>query len=339
MLYIDTSALKNPYTGIGKTVNYLINSLRSTGINFKELSPPGFKNLNSVFYYNVFIPQTCRANLTSEDIFLIPNNLGKYFRLPHQHTWIIIHDLIPLSRFGYKGIKRLLYRLKIRQIRKAEKIITISETVKKQLTDILKIPPEKIDVVYWPTPLPNIERINTTTYSRPFFLSIGTGEPRKYVESIIKIWGTVAPDGYDLLLFGGEWQKGSHLILDNLINKINQKKRIKLLGKVSEAELYQLYKNASGFIFPSLEEGFGLPPLEALSVGTPIILPKTPINYELYGQVANLYSIGNIEEFRDALNMSLKHSNKHELIQYSSNFSLDKFNSKLNSLFNAKDSN
>lgn len=340
MLYIDASPINNPYTGIGKSINMLLQSLKSTEIGFKLIECPQVGSIKALIHYNIYIHNWCKKNLTTNDIFLIPNNLGKYIQLPHKRTWVIVHDLIPLSKYGHKGIKKFLYGVKMLQIKYAEKIITISETVKKQLMDEFNIKPEKIDVLYWPVNEVDFNKLCKPTnfqFSKPYFLSIGTGEPRKYVESIIQNWEEVSPSGYDLVLFGGEWRVGMHDKLKVLIKKFNQNDRIFLLGKVSEEELNYLYYNASGFIFPSLEEGFGLPPLEALQANTPIILPKTSINFELYGSIGNFYSIGNVEELKKSLEDAVvQQNNAQERADFCSKYSKEIFQNKLKKIFHEK---
>lgn len=331
MIYIETSCIKSTYTGIGKTIKYLVETLKQTGFQIKEVCPDDFHVKETFGYYNYVLPRFCKRNLTDSDIFLIPNNMGKFWILPHQRTWVLMHDLIPLSKYGYCGMKRYLYMYKTRKIKSAQRIITISHYVKKDLCDKIGVDEDKVRVLYWPITVPDIEQPKRNSKQ---YLSIGTGEPRKCVDFIINNWLSVAPSDATLLLYGGEWNKGvSHNHIKNLIKNNGIENRVRLLGRVSDEELSRLYGSSQCFIYPSLEEGFGLPPLEALSQGCNIILPKTPINYELYSGIAQFYSSGDVYELQTAIQNSLVIDEKSN-IEFSKRFDENVFKDNILKIFN-----
>ena len=298
-LYIETSCLQHPYTGLAISTEKLINQLKAKDFevvefcNDKKITRRSY--IYKLIYFNVIIPQFCKKNLSNDDVFFIPNNMGYFMKIPHRNTYVLVHDLIPLTGVGYRGIKRVIYKFKMSQIKNASKIITISEYVKKQIFDTFKVAPRNIDVIYWPS----LQRkISSEEKISDYFLSIGTGEPRKNIEFLIQNWINVYEGKYKLILFGKAWQKGIHEKLMALIASHGMQNYILLKGMVNSEELESLYQNAIAFIFPSVEEGFGLPPIEAASYGTNIIVPKTPINYELYYSIAFMYSLGNIRELK-----------------------------------------
>lgn len=339
-IYTENSSLKNSFTGIGKTVSFLFSTIVSLGYNMMVLETKQNSFIKDLFYYNFTLRKYCKKHLTEENPFLIPNNMGKFFRLPHSNTWIIVHDLIPLSnRFGYKGIKRLLYKIKMSQLKKASRIFTISEYVKKDIIDNIGVPAEKIDVIYWPN-IYSIDNIKTKKGCQIQFLGVGTGEARKDIQEIINYW-RFTPEDYQLFLFGKEIKSGEHDKIKNLISSLGLSERVKILGKVTDEELSDLYSRSSGFIFSSKEEGFGLPPLEALSHGTPVILPKTPINFELYGDIGHFYSAGDISEFLAAIHGALICGESEEKYKkFLTTFSVDNFRKRLKYLIDEKkDSN
>ena len=330
IIYIETSCIEVKFTGIGKTIPILVETLNQLGFSVEYISPIKLNRQPSFSYYNYYIPQYCKDKLSKDDIFLIPNNMGKFWRLPHRRTWILMHDLIPLSRFGYSGLRKLFYRLKTREIRHADRIITISNYVKKDLCDKLKVDDRKIKVLYWPITIPNIPAVERNKLQ---FLSVGTGEPRKYVEFLIENWAAVAPSDSKLLLYGGEWKKGvSHRKLKNLIVSNGLSERVELLGRVSDQELSRLYASSQGFIYPSLEEGFGLPPLESLSQGCDIVLPKTPINFELYSSIAYFYSSGDVQELKSAIS-KCDNTRTLENVSYSKKFDIEAFKQNIKQVF------
>lgn len=339
-IFVEYTCVKDRYTGIGKTVSVLCSMLEEVGYEIVRLTKADCDSSTSDFhYYNVFLPRYCKTHLEEGDIFLIPNNMGKFWILPHPETWVLMHDIIPLSRFGYRGLRRILYTHKIKRLKHARKIIVISETVKKQLIDILGIDQRKIRVLYWPvssgkTDAPQKE-ITDKTSDRSYFLSIGTGEPRKNVEFLIENWNYLTDEKSELLLFGREWKNGSHHKLQALIDKTGGHGKIHIVGMITDRELDRLYRNAVAFIFPSLEEGFGLPPLEALNNGVPVILPKTPINYELYGSIAAFYSLGDIIELKQCIIQCQKESriDRNKYINYCKRFSIDNFRRNIKQIF------
>ncbi len=331
-IIIETSCLANKYTGISKTIRALLHELKTLGFIVEEVSPLLCGKRAGYSYFNIFLPSYCKKHLGREDIFIIPNNLGKFWRLPHSNTWVIMHDLIPLTEFGYSGIRRLLYRYKLTKLKQASKIITISEYVKKQLHDKLRVPYELIEVLYWSKP--KTESSFKPNYTDKYFLSIGTGEPRKNINSLISFWRNLCDEPYKLYLYGTEWKKGTHRELISIIKSYNLENRIKLLGKVEENELDGLYAGAVGFIFPSLEEGFGLPPLEALANGCSVILPKTPINYELYSNVGYFYSVGINDELRNCIKDVIENRDTIRNIEASDKFNMDNFRNNLLRIFN-----
>lgn len=336
-IYVECSCLGIHQTGISKTVTFLLKVLKESGYEVIELMPTTKQKRNlwtRFYYYNILIPGYCRNNLSDEDIFLIPNNMGKFFCLPHQNTWVLVHDIIPLTRVGYTGIRRWIYKFKMNRIRRAKRIVTISEYVKKQLIDTFNLSGVNIKVLYWFTEKRENYSILSGNRYRNYFLSIGSGEPRKNVEFLINNWRSVYQGKYSLILFGREWKPGRHQYLQNLIALNRLEDFIHILGSVSETELIELYKGALGFIFPSLEEGFGLPPLEALTQRTNIILPKVPVNYEIYGNVAFFYSLSDVEELKICME-SCQHKIDEKVIESVCNkFSTNKFKEKVQEIFN-----
>ena len=326
-IYVETSCLGDKYTGISKTIDSLLRSFDDVGIEYYRTCRSDNQRFRSFLYYNFYLRSFCRKRLNSNDVFLIPNNMGKFWILPHVNTWVIVHDLIPLTQYGYKGIKKFMYKWKMSRLRKASKIIVISEYVKKKLCDEFKIDSSKIDVLYWQSDEVAISKGRRSK----FYLSIGTGEPRKNVEFLIKHWMELNTNK-DLLLFGKEWKKGSHTHLKKLIKTYKAQDRIKILGVLTDKELAELYSTAAALIFPSLEEGFGLPPLEALSHGCNVILPKTPINYELYKEVAQMYSIGSVEELRKCI-INAVDDNTTENVSFSKRYGSFAFQNRLKEIF------
>lgn len=157
----------------------------------------------------------------------------------------------------------------------SEKLLTVSEFSKERISSILGIDSSKIEVVpsAIASELTREEVISfqevVKKFSLPdkYIMSLSTLEPRKNLNFLLKAFSEVLEQvDYDLVLVGREgWKIGT------VIENMKLQKRVHLLGFVEDKYISSLYMNALCFVFPSLYEGFGLPPLEALYFGTPVI--------------------------------------------------------------------
>lgn len=213
---------------------------------------------------------------------------------------LTVHDLALLVNSHWGGWKNVfMQNIFCRSsCKKADQIMSDSQATQYDLQKLLSINKDKINVV---KPgggtakgaflenkyeLKNIkERIGLT--DNPFFLYIGTLEPRKNIVGIVEAFNIFNEknDGrYDLVLAGKLGWK-TEPILD-AVNKSPFKKNILIPGYISEAEKSFLLSNAVAFMFPSHYEGFGLPVLEAMSYGLPVITAKNSSLTEVGGEIA-----------------------------------------------------
>lgn len=110
--------------------------------------------------------------------------------------------------------------------------------------------------------------------------------------------------------------------LKKLIIQNNAHKYIDLLGYVPDEKIVDLYKNSLAFVFPTLSEGFGLPPKEAIEAGTLAVVSDIPVLKEVYGDSVDYFDPNNIESIANSLEMVVNISNKERLkkIEYARNF-------------------
>ncbi|MFH2118351.1 MAG: glycosyltransferase family 1 protein [Candidatus Paceibacterota bacterium] len=193
--------------------------------------------------------------------------------------------------------------------REAE-IIAVSQATKKDIINLLGIPPFKIHVI--PEALPKeIQDINEALtedqaesikqrlkLDRPYLLFVGTREPRKNLKRLIEAWQPLANE-IDLLIAGAKgWDETSQENYNSLPN-------LRFLGKVSDQQLNVLYAEAEALVFPSLDEGFGLPILEAFYHGTPVITANASALVEVAGNAAELVDPEQVEDIHRGIELIL----------------------------------
>ncbi len=176
---------------------------------------------------------------------------------------------------------RLFYQLMIPMFMKTSiVVVTISQFSKSELISFAKNRKIRIDVISCAVdpsffyPQDNKQDCSTERY----FLAVGSLHPQKNLITLLKAMQILGSD-YQLYVVGG--QRVNFAANSEMQNYVSD--NVKFLGRVSDQELLTYYQNAEALIFPSLYEGFGIPPLEAQSCGTPAIVSDIPVLREIYG--------------------------------------------------------
>ncbi len=243
-----------------------------------------------------------------------------HFNVPifYWKTFIVtIHDLIiskfPQSRRKATTLSPILYKIKLffyylvikSAVSRAKKIIAVSEATKKDIIKILKINPEKIIVIYEGVGLPKIsKKIQNSKFKiqNSYILYVGAAYPHKNLESLLIAFKELIKDGIKnikLVLVGKKdyfYQR-----LEKYALEIDLKNEVIFTGEVTDEELIALYQNALFFIFPSLEEGFGLPGIEAMAYGLPVAASSISPLLEIFGQAAYYFDPYNIKEIKNTM--------------------------------------
>lgn len=252
--------------------------------------------LGSGFVSAVFSPP---KNLSNFDLVHCPTVTAPFFFRPNSRVVMTVHDLIPLLFPRWQTTRRVLYFkyfLKYR-FRFVDRFIAVSNTTKQDLIDLFEIPEDKIDVVYEGVS----EQFRPTEKTREdFILTVGTLEPRKNFKRIIEAYISLRTEEKirDKLIIVG---KKGWLFDDILAIPEAFQDDIIFKGYVSEDELIRLFQTARFFIYPSMYEGFGLPILEAMACGCPVITSNTSSMPEVAGDAAFLVDPYRIEEIKNAM--------------------------------------
>jgi glycosyltransferase involved in cell wall biosynthesis len=219
-----------------------------------------------------------------------------------------VHDIIALERPELCSRPNVWHMrlLLARSIRRAVMNVTTTAHVADRVRTLLGIPAERLAVV----PL----GVDATRFStpagqppsdpRPYLLFVGNIEPKKGLEALLDAYARIAPAlGLDLVLAGRPgWR------CEKLLERLRRwcgPGRVVLAGRVSDEELVRLYQGAWAFVFPSLCEGFGLPVLEAMAAGAPVIHSNHPAVREVVGSAGVVFPVGDGE----ALAKALRHLN------------------------------
>jgi glycosyltransferase involved in cell wall biosynthesis len=208
--------------------------------------------------------------------------------------------------------------------RKASKIIAISENTKKDIIDYFGIDEEKIRVIYLGvdrqfSPQPDMDEVGVLSkYNLPsgYILSVGTLEPRKNLIRLINAYKMVASSGEPvpkLVIVGGQGWGDEEL--GKVVRESGLIDLVILTGYVPDEDLPALYRNTTVFVYPSLYEGFGLPPLEAMACGTPVITSNVSSLPEVVGDAAILIDPYNTTEIAQAIASVLKDKELRERLR------------------------
>jgi glycosyltransferase involved in cell wall biosynthesis len=173
------------------------------------------------------------------------------------------------------------------------------------------VPEERIHVIHQASrkayyPERNVDFIQSSLRRlgifKNFILFVGSLEPRKNVRTLLKAYAEYLKadsDQYLLVIAGGRGWLNDDLYA--LVTELGLERHVKFLGYVQESDLRCLYSVAKVFVYPSLYEGFGLPPLEAMACGAPVITSYTSSLPEVVGDAAILIDAHNVEELFHAM--------------------------------------
>ena len=222
----------------------------------------------------------------------------------------MIHDKFPEHFSSWNKTRHI----KENAIRRADHVICISENTRRDLLTILNIPEDKTSVVHLGYSL-NFEKTvsHQSDKKMPFILYVGSRGGWKNFDRLLHAYAnsTFLNDECSLICFGGGGFSAHELSLMKSL-KISEE-NIKYISGTDET-LAHLYASASLFVFPSLYEGFGIPPLEAMSFGCPVACSNTSSLPEVVGNAAELFDPADTSSIRSALESVLTCPGKAKIL-------------------------
>ena len=208
---------------------------------------------------------------------------GTNFEVPYlgrTPAILTIHDLSPWKDAAWhgSGADRVRRRTPwLVGLRRARMILTVSEAMRREIVGHFGVAEDRVRAIALAAS-EAFRPVGGPAADRPYFLFVGTLEPRKNVAALVEAWReTRAETGADLWISG---RTRADFV------PIAQMPGIHMMGEVSDGDLPRLYSGALGFVYPTFYEGFGLPVLEAMQCGCPVVTSRDPAVTELAGGAA-----------------------------------------------------
>jgi glycosyltransferase involved in cell wall biosynthesis len=258
------------------------------------------------------VPETARPYSIGEQVWIPISLVRERAHLVHEPHYVLpiatrcrsvvtIHDCIHLifpqylpGRLAHLYARTTMWAAAHR----SDRVLTVSEASKRDILRFFDIPPDKVTVIYNAIDdrflaAPDEERMDLVRQryqlNHPFLLYVGNIRPHKNLERLIDAFSRVREGGLEdlrLVIIGDELSK--YPALRQAVHRHRVDKYVRFFGFQPHETLAAFYRLARAFVFPSLYEGFGLPPLEAMACGTPVITSNASSLPEVCGEAALL---------------------------------------------------
>lgn len=255
------------------------------------------------------------------EILFVPAHTMPLIRWPKLKTIVTIHDLGAEFLAEYHQFPQKIYlNWATEYVAKyATHIIAVSKSTKQDLIKQFKVNPKRITVIhegvkreiYFPQPKDRVELVKKEFgLTKPYLLFVGTVQPRKNLIRLIEAFSKLKSQNLDLVIAGKPGWLFEEIYAGP--KKFGVEERVKFLGFVPDEKIPALYSGAEIFVYPSLYEGFGLPILEAMACGTPVLTSNTTSMPEVSGGNAHLVNPEKVSEIKSGIENLLRSSAKRE---------------------------
>ena len=310
-VFLESHNIKNRASGFGVFNYSLIKAFADINptdlkliLNVKNIS--SVKNeFGEVFSYNRYLSLQRHSwwGVSGKyDVWHCMNQNIKVEPLTCPNKYILtVHDVNFTEDLTQKK-NRDRYKLFKNKLKRSDEITYISEYAKNQTHNFFEVPDVKEKIIYNGNPI--TEFLDVSDYrpevpmDKPFFYSLGDFIPKKNFESLVRMM-TGIKDHY--LVISGSNQKSYGYYIRDLIKELNLENRVFMTGKVSEEGKQFYMKNCTAFLFPSIGEGFGLPPIEAMRFGKPVFLSKLGSLPEIGSEVSYYWDNFDPESMKEVL--------------------------------------
>jgi len=262
-------------------------------------------------WHRLQIPLPVEAAAGRLDLFHSPD-----FTLPpvwRARTILTVHDLsfLRVPQYAEPNLRAYLEQAVPRSVRRADLVLADSQNTKDDVVELLHVPAERV----WVVPAgvePRFHRVADATelarvqqaygLTRPFILSVGTLQPRKNFTGLIEAYHLLRAQHHvphQLVIVGGKGWLYEPIL--RRVAELGLQEEVRFLGFAADADLPALYSLADLFAWPSFYEGFGIPVLEAMACGTPVVASNVSSLPEVVGDAGLMVTPGDGEALADAL--------------------------------------
>lgn len=324
-IYITARFLTQPITGVqryGIELSLAIKKLsKDYGYDVKFLSPSNIIHNEVAQALEVIKIGTLKGQLWDQISLLnflkkeqnpMVVNFSNTLPVFYKNKIVTIHDIIHLKypvSYSYRKYYEIVFPLMVKY---SKHIITVSEFSKKEIASYFGISEDKISVVY--NGVSRNFRPMPTKTTEDYILGVSSIAYHKNFLGLLEAFTKLKTRNLKLYIAGGinykVFGKKSRKIIERALSNEN----IVFLGRVSDEELIKLYSNAKCFVYPSLCEGFGIPPLEAQACGCPIAISDIPVFREIYGDSAIYFDPYNPDDIANKIEELVNDENKRTLL-------------------------
>ena len=291
-LLLEDSFLFNPITGLGAYTLIILKILNlQKNIHFQTIELKLSHRIKLKYIFQTIWLNTVVLFITylnKPEIFIFPAFIMPFFTRKKTKYITVIHDLCHLRKNEMTKYSKFIFDLSTKiTIKKADIIVTVSNTIRQELINTFKIAPDRIKVVYnsISDSFINIENNSKilekyNIENNKYILSVATLNKRKNIPELIKAFESISnkyPE-LKLVLVGGMGNEDRE--------KLTKHPNIIFTGYIPDKDIPSLYQNALLYVFPSLYEGFGIPLIEAQYSECPVLCSDIPVFREVAGNGA-----------------------------------------------------
>lgn len=335
-IVVNASILHEHPTGLGVYVKNVVKEMYKDDNSIRVLSPVEIEGVKTEEITKLVTPKYKKMGGLLRLLWtqlILPFKVNKNDILYHPFQYlslfsrakqiITIHDFIPLYFPNVAKHQNLYYKILMPiLLKKAYKIVAISENTKKDILKFYNVNEDKIEVIYngYDEKLFNDTNINKDilkkyNISYDYFIMVGASYPHKNLEIAIESMAGIKED-CKLIIVG----KDSPYILKlkDLAKNLNIEDKINFIGYVPDEDLPSLYNYSKAFVYTTLYEGFGLPIVEAMACGTAVLSSDNSSLPEVYGDAALVFENNSSKDLKEKMEIILKDNEvRDELIKKS----------------------
>lgn len=289
----DCERMKYPYTGLFEYCLQLGLSLREETSAQDQISyylrqgDQRYFNQHSKFLFRKIFHKLSFPNYKDTDLWHITHQTSVYVpQSPKIKKVVTIHDLNFLYENKSPWKQKEYLKQHQRNIDRSDHIIAISNYTKNDIVEHLNTRDKPVSVIYNGCNALPIGAVPAYQPQRPFLLALGTVNAKKNFHVLVPL----LKDNDQELIIAGRIDTAYKQIIDSAAAFHGVAERVKIIGTVSDQEKSWYYQHCEAFLFPSLAEGFGIPPIEAMRFGKPVFLSDSTSLPEIGGSVAYYFN-------------------------------------------------